>query len=239
MGGRLSELDSFLRWSEFPENRWSEFPEPATDEERHGFNNLLLLCPVHHAVVDDDETAYTVERLLAMKADHESANADGLEPDESIATRLIANVNATAVGGSVIFTQNQMGGQVAHSITNVGAQPRRIDSAAANALVAVLKALPVEPFTIGAPIGDGEARALAEALEKTLILCGWESKHGVTQGITQPAIYGIHLRVSGERPAVMAFGNWLIGLGMEVKAFRHPENKHVDIFVGHRPPDSD
>ena len=39
--------------------------------ERHGFDNLMLMCGRHHDVIDDDEEAYSVERLLKMKADHE------------------------------------------------------------------------------------------------------------------------------------------------------------------------
>ncbi|WFU42222.1 hypothetical protein QA640_07030 [Bradyrhizobium sp. CB82] len=42
-----------------------------TDEERHGFGNLILLCPTHHTVVDADLEAYTVARLVKMKAEHE------------------------------------------------------------------------------------------------------------------------------------------------------------------------
>src|SRR5712671_1056267 len=31
---------------------------------RHGFDNLILMCGRHHDVIDDDEEAYTVDRLL-------------------------------------------------------------------------------------------------------------------------------------------------------------------------------
>jgi hypothetical protein len=31
-----------------------------SNEERHGFDNLILLCNVHHKVADDDEAVYTV-----------------------------------------------------------------------------------------------------------------------------------------------------------------------------------
>jgi hypothetical protein len=39
--------------------------------ERHGFDNLILMCGGHHDVIDADEEAYTVDRLLKMKADHQ------------------------------------------------------------------------------------------------------------------------------------------------------------------------
>lgn len=40
--------------------------------QRHGYDNLILLCRNHHVVVDDDPETYTVERLVRMKGDHES-----------------------------------------------------------------------------------------------------------------------------------------------------------------------
>ncbi len=32
--------------------------------ERHGYDNLILLCANHHTVIDDDPEAFTVDRLL-------------------------------------------------------------------------------------------------------------------------------------------------------------------------------
>lgn len=42
-----------------------------TDLERNAFENLLLLCPIHHDVVDADTDSYTVDRLVSMKREHE------------------------------------------------------------------------------------------------------------------------------------------------------------------------
>src|SRR6188768_1569040 len=41
------------------------------ESERQAFENLILMCANHHKVVDDDEVAYSVERLRQLKADHE------------------------------------------------------------------------------------------------------------------------------------------------------------------------
>lgn len=70
-----------------------------SDEDRHGFDNLILLCGVHHTVVDDDETAYTVERLAEMKCSHE-AKATPLS-DEA------------AAAGAAVLSLNQSGGLAA------------------------------------------------------------------------------------------------------------------------------
>jgi hypothetical protein len=42
-------------------------------DDRDGYANLILLCGVHHDVIDADVAEYTIERLLGMKRDHERA----------------------------------------------------------------------------------------------------------------------------------------------------------------------
>jgi hypothetical protein len=42
-----------------------------SDEERHSFENLILLCAVHSKIVDSEPKQYTVDRLHAMKASNE------------------------------------------------------------------------------------------------------------------------------------------------------------------------
>lgn len=45
-----------------------------------GAPNLVLLCPTHHTLIDSQTAQFTVERLLQMKADHESWVLDTLSP---------------------------------------------------------------------------------------------------------------------------------------------------------------
>jgi len=87
-----------------------------SDEERHGFDNLLLICPFHHKVIDDDPNSYTISRLNEIKVEHEKLHAGGEEPSNDIADKFLLNISK----GSAIFTQDQKGGQVAHSIINIG-----------------------------------------------------------------------------------------------------------------------
>lgn len=90
-----------------------------SNEDRHGFANLILLCNVHHKVVDDDEDAYSVERLLQMKQDHESRHAGSPPVDEATAERFVTvAISNSAVHGSVVTGLGQSGGQIAHSIHN-------------------------------------------------------------------------------------------------------------------------
>ncbi|NQU23517.1 MAG: 5'-methylthioadenosine/S-adenosylhomocysteine nucleosidase [Candidatus Nealsonbacteria bacterium] len=43
-----------------------------TEEHRNSRDNLIILCPNHHSVIDQDPQTYTAESLTRMKAAHES-----------------------------------------------------------------------------------------------------------------------------------------------------------------------
>lgn len=93
-----------------------------TDEERHGFDNLILMCPIHHDVIDDDPVSYTVSRLKEIKVEHEKIHAGGKEPSDEIINQFILNINQ----GSVIYSKDQKGGQIAHSIINIGYEDKAV-----------------------------------------------------------------------------------------------------------------
>ena len=97
-----------------------------SEEERHGFENLILMCPIHHDVIDADHDTYTVERLRQIKASHESSHSVGgtvMDSSDEIVGRLLVNVtSANLSDGSVVTSVNQSGGQTAHSITNIERQ---------------------------------------------------------------------------------------------------------------------
>jgi hypothetical protein len=89
-----------------------------SDEERNAFENLLLLCPLHHDIVDSDVEAYSVGRLQAMKKDHEGQATDVGELTEDLTSELIRLSELTVTGGSIVVSTGQSGGQVAHMIAN-------------------------------------------------------------------------------------------------------------------------
>lgn len=103
----------------------ARYDENQTDEERQGFKNLVLMCPIHHDVIDSDEDSYTVERLNQIKLDHEKSFQNGEEPNDATVNALIDNsqgfINASAT------SQNQSGGQTANQITNYLATPQTAD----------------------------------------------------------------------------------------------------------------
>lgn len=82
--------------------------DPAqSPTDRHLRENLILMCPTHHTVIDDDESSYTVERLHQIKYDHEGG-ASPVSDDEvaRIAISLLQNVS----------TEGQTGGLSAHTV---------------------------------------------------------------------------------------------------------------------------
>ena len=91
-----------------------------TEDERHGFENLVLMCPIHHDVIDSDLESYTVERLSQIKFQHEQAQKVSTTPDDKVAHFLIQAMTSNEVlNGSVLLPNSQAGGQIAHQITNL------------------------------------------------------------------------------------------------------------------------
>jgi hypothetical protein len=96
--------------------------DPAqSDEKRQGFENLILLCHEHHAEIDRNSDAHSVDFLRGMKAANEGHFQQGNVPSEEVATALLATVSENRITqGSAIVSEKQSGGQVAHTIVNVG-----------------------------------------------------------------------------------------------------------------------
>jgi hypothetical protein len=52
---------------------------PLTSLQRDSYGNLIVLCNVHHKLIDDQKNAYTVERLHTMKHEHEAFVASSFD----------------------------------------------------------------------------------------------------------------------------------------------------------------
>ncbi len=203
-----------------------------TEEERHHFDNLLLLCPIHHDVIDDDPLSYSVERLTQMKLEHESAPQKVDELDPATVNQLIVGIeDNTVTHGSIVFSQNQMGGQIAHSIQNFGSQPRQVSRAAANALIAELRKLPAEKVDLSCLMGDTEGYQLATDLKKVFELSGW-SVIGVNQVLLSTPLKNVFIETPEVRPALEVLLNWFGNLGLKPQGIHQPEASNVRVVVG-------
>lgn len=204
-----------------------------SDKERNAFKNLLHMCPIHHDVVDADPESYTVSRLKDIKTKHEALYADGDEPSDDIAKQFSLNIDSSTIShGSVIFTQHQMGGQVAHSIVNVGKQPRQVSQAAANALISELRKYPGESFEITALMNDAETYNLAQILEVILKHAGWTSSSGISQSMFTGLPRGVIIETPIEKPSLIILLNWLGQIGLKPQGSLVPDRDKTRIIVG-------
>lgn len=53
-----------------------------TDDERNAFENLILLCSIHHKIIDEDVESYTVERLRKIKKEREASGGPSALTDD-------------------------------------------------------------------------------------------------------------------------------------------------------------
>lgn len=111
-----------------------------TDEERHGFDNLLLMCPIHHDIIDDDDVKYIVAKLKQIKAEHEALYEGGEEPSDDIVYQFIMNLSQTLLeppGLRLSFDKNKIKTELKMStdieepllltLTNVERREKRLD----------------------------------------------------------------------------------------------------------------
>lgn len=79
-----------------------------SDEDRHGYDNLILMCGVHHDVIDKDEESYTVTRLQEIKTAHIEKAANLSEEETDRGALLLFSMPVVSV--------NQSGGITASSV---------------------------------------------------------------------------------------------------------------------------
>jgi hypothetical protein len=103
------------------------FDATQSDEDRHGYGNLILLCARHSKVVDSDPARYSVESLKQWKLVHEKNGSIELsKSDAAKAEALLAGYKSIYVnaGGNVML--NSPGAIQAERVTvqQRGAKPK-------------------------------------------------------------------------------------------------------------------
>ncbi|MBS0658595.1 MAG: HNH endonuclease [Verrucomicrobia bacterium] len=80
------------------------YDSKQTDEQRHDFDNLILLCGRHSKVIDSEPKLYTVERLREMKQAHqEPARNDLSVQDGKNITNLLISYRDIYLQASQIY----------------------------------------------------------------------------------------------------------------------------------------
>jgi hypothetical protein len=94
------------------------YDEKQTEEQRHAFENLIILCGVHHKIVDNQPTKFTAQLLFEMKDIHErEGNIELSQEDARLARLLISEYFAAMQRPDV--TQTVIGN---HNVTIAGDQ---------------------------------------------------------------------------------------------------------------------
>ena len=74
------------------------YDESQSEEERHGFNNLILLCSRHHTIIDNEISEHSVEKLIAIKKQHEQSGPVEISPHTtSVAQALLSSYQNIAI----------------------------------------------------------------------------------------------------------------------------------------------
>jgi hypothetical protein len=60
-----------------------------SEEERHAYNNLILLCRRHHTIIDKEGEIYPVESLRQIKKAHELGGVTEISPATAIVARAL------------------------------------------------------------------------------------------------------------------------------------------------------
>jgi hypothetical protein len=132
--------------------------------------------------------------------------------------------------GPVIISQGQLGGQTAHTITNLGPQPRKASAQAVQSLVQSLKALPSRNVEIEVVNGDAEANALAHQLSQALQSAGWHLTTFATSIFPAP-MTGLTISATDNTGPVNVLFTWGQAAGFEPK-FSQIQLDRVHILVG-------
>jgi hypothetical protein len=166
------------------------------------------MCPIHHDVIDADEESYTVQRLQQIKAAHESTHPHGSEATDDVARQFLTSIEGNVlIDGSIILTQNQMGGQVAHSIINVGSLPRHLSAQQVRAMAPLLEKLRGRLVAFACRMLDGESCDYATELATLFLQAGCQVPEPIKTSLNDLPGYlalAAHGNVDPEVPTLLA-----------------------------------
>jgi hypothetical protein len=66
--------------------------DPAqSEEDRHGYDNLILLCGRHHTIIDAEHKKYSIEYLHDLKKKHEQTGIIEITPYTAVISQTLLN----------------------------------------------------------------------------------------------------------------------------------------------------
>jgi hypothetical protein len=100
---------------------FARYDENQTKLERNSFENLILMCRMHHKAIDSEPETYTTDILLDMKSHHESSNFRTIEEEDTFFAKILLNDLARIEGTNnvVNIASYSPGAMQAHTINIV------------------------------------------------------------------------------------------------------------------------
>ncbi len=187
-----------------------------TPGQRVSIDNAIFLCGTCSVMVDKNNGGdFPLLKLQRWKVGHEEWVRANLNKRLDAGDVQTVNIESARVqNGSVIVTQNQIGGQVAHSITNFGPQPRRISDETLALLIIHMKMHPPQEIDF-LEANDAEARNLAQTIRKSLLAAGWTIANDAVALV--PSGKGVVVcvpRGDEGKPVWQALGKWIMAAGL-------------------------
>lgn len=145
-----------------------------SEEQRQGFNNLIVLCVTHHRVIDSDEVTYTRPVLRQMKRAHEAtATEDFVISDhqaEKIAGFLGGAITGTALT-DIVREVSDVFRAIRDALPKSVPQPKESDRGPPPVLIDALRYAPTGTFHLVAT--DDPHRRLGEFFVEVFKVAGW------------------------------------------------------------------
>jgi hypothetical protein len=203
-----------------------------TPEQRHGFENLILMCGSHNKTIDSDATTYTVAALVQIKANHETKFRT--ERVEELSDDLVDKLKLAVVnvqGDAFVINSHQQSGGVTAGVMNVGRQPLRLNPQAVARLMELASGWPGTSFKVAVGTQAEDTVYLADMIRQVLLRAGWTTSYGIA--FVMPAQPGIVVQCAERIGAADAVCRWLQELYIIRAAVRlAPKNPEVFIVVG-------
>jgi len=163
------------------------FDAKQGDEERHGYDNLILMCAEHHKVIDGEEATYSVDVLSTLKREHEATplNVDA----DDVALQLLVN---SGFSGDVKQTAGDRGINIAAAnssvVVNAAASAlheRRVEAAQAlwKAVLGVREAMPAFVISRLDIVTDAEYLGMFRSCRDLIALV---NKYELTKALDNP-----------------------------------------------------
>lgn len=105
------------------------FDSTQTEKKNMDFDNLILMCPIHHDVIDSDLKSYTKDRLIEIKKTQEEkfSSSTNEDIDDEKANKLIQNINIESIKiGSFFSNSNVSHNQIANQIVNNNSETSKL-----------------------------------------------------------------------------------------------------------------